>query len=104
MCRRYLRRLLECYAISECLKLFHGPADRSVAISTGKVLGAEFVIGRAIAHDVERNFEHLMRDRNDRFFVTAMRLDATISRLQRGPLRARRRERAFDQRTAQIAI
>src|SRR5688572_4872716 len=99
-----LRRLFECDAIPECFKLFHRPADGAITVTASEVVGAELVIGDLVAHDVVRDFEHLMSHGDDRFLVPAMPLDAAVARLQCRARGARRGERAFDQRPAQKPV
>ena len=61
-------------------------ATVAVPIPPGKVVGAQFLIRHAVAHNAVRDFEHLMADRHDRFLVPPMAFHAVIPRLQRGPL------------------
>src|SRR5207245_9796723 len=105
--RKYGRRLgglLDRDAVAKRLELADRPPDRAVAVTEREVLRAEFLIRRGVAHDIQRDFEHLMADGDDRLFVPSLTLDAPVARLQGRPFRARRRQRTFNQRATQIAI
>ena len=76
----------------------------SLAMAPIEVVGAQFLVRDAVAHDVVRDFQDLVAHRDDRFLVPAMPFDAVIPRLQRASLGAHRAEAGLDQRAAQIGI
>jgi hypothetical protein len=78
--------------------------DGAVGMSPLDVIGPEFVVRHAVAHDVVRNFENLVADRDHRFFVPPMPLCPVIAGLQGGRPRVAGAERALNQRGVQTAI
>jgi len=73
-------------------------------VASVKIVCPEFVVGHTVAHDVVRDFEDLVADGNDRFFVTSMSLHSVVAGLQRGRARAGRGQSTFNQNPSQIAI
>src|SRR2546421_13086577 len=67
----------------ERFELTDVPAHGAVGMPPLEIVGADFVVGDPVAHDVVRDFENLMAHGNDRFLVAAMPLDAVIPGLQR---------------------
>ena len=57
--------------ISEGFELSDVSARGALATAPVEVVGAEFVVRDAVAHDVVRDFEDLMADGDDGFLVTA---------------------------------
>jgi len=56
----------------------------ALGVAFVEIVCAELVIGTTIAHDVVRDFENVVTDRNDRLFVAALAFDATVPSLERG--------------------
>jgi hypothetical protein len=68
-----------------------------------EIVCSEFVVETAIAHDVVRDFENVVTDRNDCLLVAALVFDATVPRLERGPVAAGGRQAGLDQGATQVA-
>ena len=80
--------------IAEGLELFDMPSRGAVTVPALNVLGAEFVIGDAVAHHVIRDLEDLVAGGDDGLFVAPAGFDARIAGLQaRTASCARRRPR-----------
>src|SRR5438105_3864228 len=96
--------LLDRDPVAERFELTHVPSGRALRVTSVEVIGAQFGVRDAIAHDVVRNLEDLMAHGDDGFLVPAMPFDAVISRLQRAPFGAHRAKAGLDQRAAQVVI
>jgi hypothetical protein len=59
-----------------------------------------FVMGATVAHDVVRDGEDVVPDRDDGLLVAARPLEAMISGLKRGPVTAGRGEAGLHERAA----
>lgn len=80
------------------------PTDGALGVTFVKIVGAKFVIGATVAHDVVRDFENVVTDRNDRFLVAALAFDATVSSLERGAVAAGGCQASLDQGATQVAV
>ena len=76
----------------------------ALGVAFVEIVCSEFVIGTTIAHDVVRDFENAVTDRNDRLFVAALAFDATVPGLERGPVAAGGRQAGLDQGASQVAV
>src|SRR5437867_8354746 len=88
----------------ECFKLSDVPLDRTLRVPLVEVVGPEFFVRDAVAHDEVRDFENLVSDRDNRLFVSSMPRDPMIPGLQRGPVLAHGAERGLDQGPPQISV
>ena len=57
------------------------PTRGPLRMSTGEVVGPQFLVGHAVAHHVVRNFENLMTDRHHGLLVPTLPLHSVIARL-----------------------
>lgn len=80
------------------------PPDCTLGVPLVKIVGAEFLIGEAIAHDVVGDFENVVADGDDCLLVAAMPFDSVVPSLERRPVAARSRQASLDQGAAQIAV
>ena len=81
----------------ERLQLPYMPSNGALGMSFVKIVGPEFVIGAAIAHDVVDAFEELMAHRDNGFLVAAMPYDAVVPGLERRPVAAWGGQTGLDQ-------
>ncbi len=52
-------------------ELPHMTSRRTLGVSSLEVVGPKLVVGHAVPHDVVRDLENLVTDRDDGFLVTA---------------------------------
>src|SRR4030095_4961186 len=89
---------------AQSLEVPHMSSRGALGVAFIEIVCSEFVVGTAIAHDVVRDFEDVVTERNDRLLVAALAFDATVPRLERGPVAAGGRQAGLDQSATQVAV
>jgi hypothetical protein len=68
---------------SECFKLPYVTTHGALGMAAVEVVRPEFPVVDAVAHDVERNLEDLVADRDNSLLVSGVSFDSAILSLQR---------------------
>jgi len=71
--------------------------DGAFGMAFVKIVSPEFVIGATVAHDVVRDGEDAVADRDHRLLVATMSLDSMISGLEGCSITTARRQARLDQ-------
>src|SRR5688572_17918825 len=80
---QHLRRGCERHDKPQRFELFHVATERALLLTLVEIVGAEFLMGDAVAQDVIRDFEDLVADRHEGALVPALPFDPIVASSQR---------------------
>jgi hypothetical protein len=84
-------------SVALLLERLHGAPGHALCMASVVIVGAEFLGRRVVRKDVIGGDKEVVRDRDDRLFVSAMPEDATVACGHGAVLRACRPESGLDQ-------